>query len=278
MDNKVVTRLSVLEGRKLRFEVQTDDLGNQNRGGVHLWDKNRNYVDVKLDWNRKVGSDDLFVGEVSLDDLPAGFDTSEIHSTAFVDTPSSIHGNWRDWEGRDLKVQPAPRNAIYDIAEAGELPFALRSFKGHADTRGGKVELDVLQKPQTGYKSAYGSTAIKGIRFEDKNNFFGGAAKVDVVLMPVVDSTDRRGEVFSHDYVKKELELDTKMNTVTLKKQADGAYAADAGYDRGFLNLAEYTEYMGDALRLKAVDIALVDPATGKWDSNGSKNYRVPIN
>src|SRR4051794_10589476 len=98
MKNIVFTRLSALEGDKIRVQVQSDDLGGGNQAGVHLFDKKLKYVDVPLAWKERLGGDDLFEGEIPLSSLPKDFDTSDIRATGWVDIPDWFGPPNRFWE------------------------------------------------------------------------------------------------------------------------------------------------------------------------------------
>ncbi len=65
---------------------------------------------------------------------------------------------------------------------------------------------------------------------------------------------------------------------VTLYRQSDGSYSASAAGEKGFFHITGFDDFdAGDAyLKLSGVNVAIVDPQTGLWDSNYSQNYWIP--
>ena len=68
-------------------------------------------------------------------------------------------------------------------------------------------------------------------------------------------------------------------NLVTLKREGDGSYRADAGPDHAFVRVDETFRYDGmasDLKQFKEVRFALVGPGD-RWDSNQGQNYAVTV-
>jgi hypothetical protein len=266
--NAVVTQLSRRSGTKLEVEVRTDDLGSSNKAGVHLFDKNGKFVDVALSkFKGKVGSDDVFSDTLDLSKLklPKGFDKKSLGLTSYVDVP----GADRLWEGVNHAPKPLLKNALVDL-NAGN---AVNDRRIGQQTASGNVDMNLRTFTSQGNKSATGNSGVTEIKFVDTNNQFKGAAKVDVVMHPVLSYDDRRehSDFWTADYVKKDLALLDMQNTVTLKRQADGSYAAKAPAGKAFFNVPEASLYYGDTTRLSGVKFAIT--AGGKWDNNGGADY-----
>jgi hypothetical protein len=278
--NLVFTRLAQRRGSALDFEVQTDDLGNNNQGGVRLFDDKGHVLDAKIGdpkpgvqatW-RPEGTDDLFQITVSTQALvTAGFvPTDRIGSTAFVD----VDGD-RIWEGAVGEADVYPEQFMPDTLStlAGQpgMRDVNRTFNG-AD-----ITLGLASISNQGDKSWSGTTGVRSIRLDDTAGAFAGVNQIQALVMPIVRSTDRRvhGDFLDPhpDYVTKTV-MDLRSEAlVTLTRQPDGSFQATAPAGKTFNEVEEAENYMGGSALSAGFEVAFVDPVTNEWVKDGTNNF-----
>ncbi len=89
---------------KLQLEVETDDLGTDNRASIHLYDGVGHVADVALAWSGQRGSKDVFGGEVSLSELErAGFDLASLKQQPCVAYQAGGKVLWGDPQSYDAR-------------------------------------------------------------------------------------------------------------------------------------------------------------------------------
>lgn len=276
MGNSINTLRSSIDAAAgvARFQVRIDDFGLE-KVGVHVWDNPQHHEDIPLAWKKKLGSDDVYEAEVPLARLQ-GFDLQRLGATAFVDIPQGAGADYRLWEQADHRVPTEGRDALADIPSTH--PSSLRNVGGHASLSSGTIDLDVLRASKTGYKSAYGHSHLLGARYVDTTNTFGGAQRLELVVIPVLKTVEGRGDMFRpYARVEKDLELRNAMNRLTLERGADGSYTATAPDGKSFASVGEYSIYMGGTGDVSGFKVAIVDPASGRWDSNNGDDYFVSV-
>src|SRR5688572_1581745 len=96
-------------GNRVELQVQTDNLGQKNQGGVRISDKAGHTVDVPLTWKRKSGRDDLFEGVAVVD---AALDPEQLSARGFVDVPKRSGAIERLWGDVDVPVAESPEAAL----------------------------------------------------------------------------------------------------------------------------------------------------------------------
>lgn len=259
---------SAIRGTTLQLRVKTDDLGANNRGGAHLFDAKGHTLDVPLAFARKSGTDDVFAGAVPTKDLKArGFDLKSLQATAYVERP----GANTLWEGSNHAVVVAAKDdPVRDLG-----PGSMRSTGTKTlDVFSGRLTLDTVHQggPMTGSHTSSWETAVTAIKYEDKKNFFKGAKTVKLELHP--EHTVRElGPLGGPEVARAGVENLNAMAIVTLKRQADGSYAAKAPANKAFFSAFSEQGMAADALT--AIKVALFDPKTGKEDSAFGSSYDI---
>ena len=111
----------------------------------------------------------------------------------------------------------------------------------------------------------------------------GGEKKVGVFVMPIVTTRDSRidddhGRWRTENVEKHFLDMNRR-NLITLTRQPDGIYEAQADGDKAFLTIGEafmYNGASGDYVDLTALRIAIVGTGN-RWDDNGGEDYVVGV-
>lgn len=278
LNTQLFTRLSVVDpiSRTLKVEVQTNDLGDGNQGGLHIFDQNRQYVDTgsqglpSLAWTRKVGSDDLFTAELSLDDLlkaNPNLDLGSLGATAWVDV-----GGYRIWEQNDHRVQAAGQDRLLPLPTQG---YGHTRRTARAEAASGHVEMDFDTQGYQGNKDYTGQTGVTRIRLVPTDNRYDGLSSIEVLLMPEIALTNVRTNWtdWSAPLSNNRFEDHNADNVVTLRRQPDGSFGATAPAGEAFVvqNFGRY--YEAGNRELSRLSFAFVNPLTNEWDSNQGNNY-----
>ncbi|MFC1610413.1 hypothetical protein ACFL6C_05600 [Myxococcota bacterium] len=294
----MTTRLSeFVSPDTIEVQLRAQDFqGMGDHGGVRLFDGLR-HKDVPLDVKKVIQNprgpqDDLWVGTVPLAELPSGMDISQLKCTGWVDLDLPDGGKIRVWEGQDHDVTQPSIDQLVDIGV--ELPPGQYSRTIHdaVDTCSGKLHLSSYTRGEmSGSHTMSYVHGLKSIRFEDTTGFFNDADQLQVVVIPLTTHADYRGKwAERHLYVERHLRDLRSKNRVTLTRQQDGTYVALTRQDDGTLlthappgkafarsrGTDGYTPYQ-DVFRWRGYELAIVDPTTGKWDSNDSNNYEIDM-
>ncbi len=259
---------SAIRGNALQLRVKTEDLGNANRGGAHLFDAKGHTLDVRLDFAHKAGADDVFTGAIPTKTLKAkGFDLQSLQATAFVEVP----GKPTIWEERNhTAVVAAKDDAVRDLG-----PGSMRNVgKSALTVHSGRLDFDTVHQggPMTGSHTSSWETAITAITYHDDKNFFGGAQTVKLELHPE-HTVVELGALGGPEVARPGVEDLNAMAIVTLKRQADGSYRAQAPTNKAFFSA--FSEQGMAADPLTAIKVALFDPKSGKEDSAFGQDYAL---
>lgn len=281
MGNEVKLTLSARDIRtgKIAVEVVTDDNGNENGAGVHLWsDGGANTKDVQLDkWKGKTADgsgSDIFTGTISPEQLPEAMRGKELGITAYGTIPHRP----RIWSGVDDKVKPAAQNLQLDAPELVNPDRQLTRKALSVQMEIGELTVVQLTQEKTGYKSTSGEEYLVGFALRPSEALRqANPEKIDLWFAPSVKERDYRyGSWGATRDVTKVYDDYKKQNTVTLYKQEDGTYARRADPDKCFARVGEYSIYMGGNQDLKEWKLAACF-GPGQWDSRGGKNYPVDM-
>jgi hypothetical protein len=254
---------SMIRGQKLHLRVKTDDLGSDNRGRAHVFDATGHATDVPLEFTRKSGDDDVFETSVPLTELrDRGFDVATLQATAAVDVP----GRERSWENLDHKVTVVIEDAVVPLPVT-----SMRSeYKRTAELFSGTLEADVVNQSAawTGSHTSRREAAITTLRFQDKSGFFGDAQTLKVELHP---QHTRRMYTAAGEIARGNVEDLNALAVITLRRQPDGAFHADAGPGNALFHA--FSEQGMAANSLNAIKVAVFDPGTGKEDTSYGRRY-----
>lgn len=276
---KVLTQQSMLHEGNLVVKVRAEDVaGPQDHGGVHIWDTRGNSVDVGLRHdgmvsNRVGPTDEMWAGKIPLGELRSrGLDVNNlVGATGFVDIDKPNGQAFRVWERRDHQIRKLPKD---DMIAIRENPGPGDKYDTAAiDTSSGRLtakrffDLDV-----NAYRSQRNVNALKELSFTDQHNYFGGAEKLQVVVVPRSRHRDR-GTGSTAVRVERDMRNLNRMNRITLERQNDGSYRASAPLGKALVVSPDTWAYMGDSEKTTGFEIAIVDPSTNRWDSRDGRNY-----
>ncbi len=277
----------------LSFQLRAEDFaGTKDRGGVRLFDQDGHVLDVPLGWRKTIGNlrgpnDDLWVGNLRVDALPAGTKLHELRAKGWVDVDQPDGGKHRVWEdGPSVPVTEAARDRLVDIPREVHEPAQLDDWRTlSCAMQHGALELtqytcgEMLGSHMVGYHHC-----LKGARFVDQDGAYAGAETLELLLIPRSRLVDRRDHYGEHGYapkvyVERELRELQQMNRITLRRQSDGSFAASAPELKAFARFLSYdaTVYMSDVYQLRGWELALHDPRADAWDSRGGQNYLVAL-
>ena len=255
---------STIRGTRLQLQVKTSDLGDNNQGGAHLFDAKGHFLDVSLKFSRKSGNDDVFAGSISTKALKAkGFDLATLQATAFVDVP----GSGKQWEGNNHVIVKPKDDALTDLGNGYQRQAIARTVELFSGT----LTLDGVnqQGPMTGSHTTSRQVAVTGATFEDKKNFFKGAAKVKLEIHPEHNQTTMTDYLYEES--RPNVENRNAMSVVTLVRQADGRYKAEAPANKAFFSALSEQGMSADALT--GIKVSVFDPKSGKEDSLFGADY-----
>lgn len=257
---------SAIRGQKLQLRVKTDDLGQDNKGGAHVFDAKGHTMDVPLAFARKAGTDDVFTGAVPVKELKAkGFDLKTLQATAFVTTPGA-----KVWEERNHVVVTPKDDKLLELGAPNMRSMGKSSVTLHS----GPLTLDTVRQggPMTSSHTSSWETAVTGLSFVDTRNFFGGAKTLKVELHPRHTLVEMAPNGPS-EIARPNVENLNEMAVVTLTRQADGRYTASAPANKAFFHAFSENGMAADTLT--AIKVAVFDPKTGKEDSDYGNRYDV---
>ena len=292
-DFTMKTQLAELspDGSTIQVEVRAQDFaGAADHGGIRLFDQAGHVVDVPLDFKDSIDNtigprDDQWVKKVLVKDLPIGMNALQLQCKSWVDIDQPDGSRYRVWEPRDdVDIQKPKVDKLFTLAREVSKDTSMDThYAKSANLASGPLTLKIYRFGEmTGSHSVDFHSCIKEIRFEDEQNFFKGATKVQVLLIPRFTHTDRRmtsSELGANNnvYVQRSISDLENKNLVTLTRHPSGTYSATAPKGKSFTDAVsfDYSPYYGDTCQLDGFDVALVDPITGLWDSANGKNYLV---
>jgi len=137
---------------------------------------------------------------------------------------------------------PRPPSATVDLGVGAERSAYGRTAKIYS----GAVTASLINQrgPMTGSHTSSRETAVSALEFVDQRGFFGGAASVEVELVPqhtIIDRSSMGGHLREH---RRSGVLDeTAAVRVRLDRGSDGVYRAAAGDNRAFFVTDSETGY-----------------------------------
>lgn len=282
---RIHTQLAELnpKTKEIELQVRAEDLaGTRDHGGAHLFDAQGHKKDVPLKFEKVINNpfgpqDDLWRTKVQ---VPEGMNLATLRVTGFVD----VDGKGRVWEGsvgHGVKAEPAKQDARTRIptGEMDEEGQYNSHFSREHDLKSGKLSVkmylsgDMVMSHQT---QTYHS--LKGLELQG-NGYFGEAKTLQAVIIPRYIHKDRGGAGWQQTmHVEREMRDLAQKNTLTLTRGDDGTYRVAAPRGEAFAINKSTSAYsdMGDDYRFLGYEVALTNPATGKWDSKDGNNYFVP--
>ncbi len=286
--NFAINRLSAIDasGTNLVANVETDHEVAGSQGGLHLFDDKGHSADVSFSNPSKASNgDDIYAGSVPLSDARfANFNWKNTQATAFVDVKQNDGSMYRLWQGSsyDYDVNTTVQKQAVDRTEPTTLKALAQGTYAlplSASMASGKLTLNFNELQVSDDASGESEFSLSKISLAG-NSFFGNAQTLQAVITPSMTSMVERGFTKGDDSqtIKKYTNLNESVK-VTLSRQSDGSYTAQAPSGMGFLDAKGFGDFdAGDAsLSVSNVQVAIVDPNSGKWDSNESKNYCVKI-
>jgi hypothetical protein len=255
----------------VEVEVQAKDYAGNDKAKARFFD-DKNEIDIPLEHTKMVPSqegDELWKAEIPLSRLTeAGIDVRRFYVTTRIEVPDRNEVNW---EMHDQPVRGLRRNVIEQSFVTGP-----EEFEKSKTTATGEIKLTTGFKFFQSNKSSSEDQALRKITFKPTTEQFKNSDTLDVVVIPRYSMKDRRenpNDFGQAHYVTKTLLDIPETNIISLKRQPDGSFLAEAGAGKAFINVTCNNVYMGDDTQYGGYQVAIVDPATGTWDSNGGKNY-----
>jgi hypothetical protein len=239
-----IPQSAIIYRDQLTVQVRTGDFGAQNEAVALVKDKNGRAMELRTEWVRKAGEDDVFEASVPLSYLDRhGLDTTDLSVFSGIGSPgaANIDGS------RALKPRLLEPNATADLG-----PSVQRSEQQKTvELYGGTLAAGLVHQagPMTGSHTASRQVAVTGLELREKNGFFGGAPELQIELVPERRIT--RMQLAGSRAV--EVTLDGQLDhgaraLVTLTRGEDGVYRASAGANKAFFSALSETGYGASAL------------------------------
>jgi hypothetical protein len=260
---------ALLVNQNLNLSVRTENLGSQNVGGAHVFDRQGNSVDVDLQWSGKSDRDqDLFTGSIPLTALwQRGLQPgSPLAATAYVKVGADTL-----WEGRDTAVVTPKRNTPVSIGapnQRGTSTSVISAFSG-------ELSVDRLnqQGPMRGSHTGSREVAVTGLSFKPKGEYFANATRIDVEIFPetktfgIPGSADTSGD-------RAGIREQNKTVIVSLERQPDGSFKSPPlGQNQAWLT--DFSENGYASRVVTGFNFSLVDQ-NGKRDEIGeNQGYSI---
>jgi hypothetical protein len=254
--------------KEIEIHVRSEDVaGPGDQAHVHFWNDQGVAFDRKVDFERVIGNaagpkDDYWVARIPTSTMPAGVDVKSLRAKSWL----AVQGQSPLWEEAEHKVHRLRVNAQTKL-EGNQSPVR-RVVEG--ELAQGKVRLQLDQRQNiNGYPDMGGTyVGLSGLRFEPKAGEFAGSRTLLAMVVPHTRLLDREVSQSSLNYSwsnKSERnlrDLDAR-NLLTLRRQADGSFAAEAAAGKAFTSQYDYRPYgaWGDDTESLGYELIIIDPA-----------------